>query len=107
VLVRDELDREPAVEAADVIYNVTREALMNARKHSGARSIDVQLRAEGDAISVRVRDDGSGFEPGRLRTRPGHIGLASMRERVELAGGRFEVQSARGAGTTVYAVIPA
>jgi signal transduction histidine kinase len=86
-----------------ILYRVALEALTNVRKHADARLVEVELERRGLGVAVRVRDDGRGFDlpapdaPAGL----GHIGLISMRERAEAAGGRFALTSAPGDGTTV------
>jgi signal transduction histidine kinase len=87
------------------IFRVAQEALQNALKHSGARTIDVDLSATGQRLTLRVVDDGSGFDPDGPR--PGGLGLLTMRERVEMVGGALTVITARGHGTTIEASVDA
>jgi signal transduction histidine kinase len=81
---------------------VVQEALTNARRHSGAKTVRVSLRAEGDDLVAEVADDGRGYGPG---VAPG-IGLVSMRERATVLGGELEVDSTAGEGTIVRLRIP-
>jgi two-component system, NarL family, sensor histidine kinase UhpB len=90
-----------------VIFRVTQESLSNIAKHSGARDVDVELSFVGRTV-LRVRDDGDGFAAasaerrnGRLRGRPGGLGLNGMRERALLVGGNLNVFTAPGEGTTI------
>jgi signal transduction histidine kinase len=101
--VDNRLDTEPAPESRAVLYRVALEALTNVRKHAHASSVDVLLERRGLGVAVRVRDDGTGFEVPSPDEPPGggHIGLLSMRERAEAAGGRFALTSIPGEGTTV------
>jgi signal transduction histidine kinase len=101
--VDNRLDSEPSPEIRAVLYRVALEALTNVRKHAGARHVEVVLERRGVGLAVRVRDDGSGFElpAPDAAAEPGHIGIVSMRERAEAAGGRFGLTSAPGEGTTV------
>lgn len=86
------------------IFRVLQEALENVARHARARSVRVELsRAEGGA-ELRVRDDGVGFEPGR--SRPGHYGLRSFRERAEKLGASFQLRSAPGQGTEIRFHLP-
>ncbi|HVM57517.1 MAG TPA: GAF domain-containing sensor histidine kinase [Gaiellaceae bacterium] len=92
----------PEVETA--LYRIVQESLTNVVKHARATSVSVVLTRKDDSVSVVVEDDGVGFEPGR--TREGGIGLAGMRERVALLGGRLAIESRPGAGTTFVAEVP-
>jgi signal transduction histidine kinase len=106
--VHDHLDGEPSPETRAVLYRVALEALTNVRKHANASMVDVLLERRGVGVAVRVRDDGKGFELPAPDAVPsdGHIGLVSMRERAEAAGGRFTLQSEPGAGTIVEFWMP-
>jgi signal transduction histidine kinase len=85
-----------------VLLRVAQEGLANVRKHSGAGNAVVQLRFEGDAARLAVRDDGGGFDPSAASN---GYGLAGMRERLALVGGDLEVSSGTG-GTTLTATLP-
>ncbi len=107
--VDDRLVREPEPEARTVAYRVIQEAVANVRKHAGASRIEVSLREEAGGFRVRVRDDGRGFCPREALRGAGaleHLGLSTMRERAETAGGWFRVESAPGRGTTVEFWLP-
>lgn len=98
----------PAVETT--IYRVVQEALTNARKHAASDRVHVGLSRESDTIVVEVRDWGRGFDLSDVAAKPDrgeHLGLMGMRERVSLLGGRVEIHSAPGAGTTVRIELPA
>lgn len=98
-----------ASEVETVLYRITQEALSNIRKHARANHAWVTMDATDDGrVRVRVRDNGVGFDPaqaGRL-AEEGHFGLTGMRERVTFVGGRFDVRSTPGQGTTVEVAIP-
>lgn len=83
-------------------YRIAAEALTNARRHAGARTVGVELFEEGNDVVLRVRDDGKGLPE---QVRPGAVGLESMRLRAEELGGRLEVRSTAD-GTTVEARLP-
>jgi signal transduction histidine kinase len=100
----DDVALDPPAEHA--VLRVVQEALGNAIKHGAPDVVRVRLAADGGTVSVEVRDDGDGFDPGRVADRHG-MGLALMRERIEELGGRFDLVSRPGAGTTVSAWLPA
>jgi PAS domain S-box-containing protein len=107
VSLKDELQAEPSPETRVLLYRLTQEALTNVRKHARASHVDVDLVAERGGTRITVTDDGVGFDPEAVvGVTPGNLGLISMRERAELAGGWCRVTSAPGAGTTVDFWIP-
>jgi signal transduction histidine kinase len=81
------------------LLRIAQEALANALRHSGAERVEVALDVADSRARLSVVDDGSGFDVGAARAR--HLGLTSMRERAEALGGRLEIESADGRGTTV------
>ena len=101
----DELRRQPGEEARMTLYRVAQEALTNVRKHAYAKGADILVGERDSGFVVRIADDGVGFEPDRTVV-PGHLGLAAMRERIELAGGTIRIDSAPGTGTIVECWIP-
>jgi signal transduction histidine kinase len=99
----EEVRGKPVVEL--LVYQIAREALRNAMKYSAASRIKIALRQDGDDIRLNVDDNGSGFSP-HLVDASRHFGLALMRERIELAGGALQVDSAIGMGTRLFARLP-
>jgi signal transduction histidine kinase len=101
--VDNQLDAEPSPEVRAILYRVALEALSNVRKHASASRVDVELERRGLGVAVRVRDDGRGFDlpAPDAPAEGGHIGLISMRERAEAAGGQLRLSSTPGGGTTV------
>lgn len=96
-----------AIEVA--LYRIAQEALANAQRHSGAGAVQVRLRYLPDRVELEVRDDGRGFdvaEDGAAPAARRGLGLAGMRERASIVGGRVEVVSSPGRGTTVLASVP-
>ena len=91
--------------AALNLYRIVEEALTNVRMHSGARRVDVSLGASGGNVSVEVKDDGKGSSADGQGNRPG-LGVMGMNERALLLGGRLEIESVDGRGTTVKAILP-
>ena len=105
--LEDRTTRRPAPAVRTLLYRVGREALANVRNHAQASRVEMHLDDEGEGFSLRVRDDGKGFDAGQgLRVRPGHLGLPAMRERVEIIGGRLKVESRPGMGTTLQVWLP-
>jgi signal transduction histidine kinase len=102
----DQLAAEPPEATRVILYRIAQEALTNIRKHADAENATVTLDASNDGYHVRVRDDGVGFTPEAVLPRPGHLGLAAMRERAELAGGWLRIESAPSDGTTIEFWIP-
>jgi signal transduction histidine kinase len=98
------LEVEPDVEAGardgDVL-RIAQEALQNALRHAGARHVAVRLGDGDGRLVLEVADDGAGFEPADPELRSRRLGLTSMEERARRLGGRLEIRSAPGAGTTV------
>ncbi|MEI7967883.1 MAG: ATP-binding protein [Betaproteobacteria bacterium] len=93
-------------EAANIaLYRLVQEGLTNVTKHSGARSVRIEVQQDLAAgeVCAAVSDDGIGMDPATPRT---GLGLAGLRERVEMLGGRFRVDSAPGGGTRVHAAVP-
>ncbi|GAB4448509.1 MAG: sensor histidine kinase [Rhodocyclaceae bacterium] len=86
-------------------FRLVQEALNNARRHAAGKPVSVSARREGEEAVIEVRDEGPGFDP-ELAAGCGRLGLAFMRERVRLLGGRFELLSAPGKGTLVRASLP-
>jgi len=97
---------EPEVPLAlkQVLYRIAQEATHNVVKHAHASKVLLSLGWLGDSLLLQVEDDGVGFDPTLEYT--GHLGLRSMRERVEELGGRLEIVSSAGAGTRVTARVP-
>jgi len=91
---------DPGVELA--AYRIVQEALTNARRHAPGAAVDVELRYAGDALRLRIRDNG----PGPSQNTDGH-GLAGMRERAAAAGGDLRTSTAPGGGFLVEATLPA
>ena len=90
------------------IFRIAQEAMNNVAKHSRAEWVDISLSKNSDGIELAISDDGVGMNPDQvLRTgADGTLGLTSMRERAELTGGSFSIESAPGKGTTIRACWP-
>lgn len=91
-----------------VLFALGRELLANAAKHAGATHVGLTLRHDRGRVELRVRDDGCGIPQGRLNRAllDGHVGLASVTERVAVLGGTVDISTGPGAGTTVSVSLP-
>jgi two-component system NarL family sensor kinase len=102
---------DPNVDAdhEQLLFSVGRELIRNVARHADAEHLRLEVTREGDTTVLAVADDGRGFDPERLQAAPlrGHIGLASMAERVDAVGGTFTVGGGPGAGTRVEVRLPA
>jgi PAS domain S-box-containing protein len=91
-----------------VLYRVAQSALANVDKHAHASHVKVSIRQRDGAIRLEIHDNGKSFEMERVLFAQRHkrLGLLGSRERVEMVGGKFGVESAPGQGTTITAEIP-
>ncbi|HEY4443107.1 MAG TPA: CHASE3 domain-containing protein [Steroidobacteraceae bacterium] len=101
-------DEEPnfSSEAAIALFRIAQEAFTNILKHSAAKSVDITLDVDQDAIVMQISDDGKGIPLSRLNAIGSH-GLASMRHRVRALGGLLDVKSPASGGTILLVRIPA
>jgi len=91
-----------------VLFRVAQEALTNVGRHAHASRVEVSIQRLPDFIRMKIKDDGKSFQVEHVMHGKGRrrLGLLGMRERLEMVGGNFEIQSAPGAGTTIVAQIP-
>lgn len=89
------------------LLRVIQEALANVRKHANTGRARIRITRGERLLTVAIEDDGQGFDPAAMSDDGRSFGLATMRERVERAGGDFKIESAPGGGTKVEAVFPA
>ncbi len=100
-------ERELPAELKTALFRVAQEGLTNAVKHAQAAHIELQLGFESGAVRLQIQDDGCGFDERAVRLHPEQgIGLRNMRERLAALGGRFQIEAAPGAGTTLLAWLP-
>jgi signal transduction histidine kinase len=111
--VRTSLTAFAAVEQLDtakrtVLFRVAQEALTNVARHAQASRVEVSIEKLPDCICMKIKDDGKSFNMERtLHVNGGkRLGLLGMRERLEMVGGKFVVESSPGKGTTIQAQIP-
>ena len=101
----DELEYEPMPEARVTFYRIAQEAVANVRKHANATRVEVRLSSRDGGLLLRIEDDGDGFNP-KETPLPGHLGLATVTERAELAGGWCRIQSRLGVGSVLECWMP-
>jgi signal transduction histidine kinase len=105
----EEIPRLPE-EIEMALFKAARELLMNVTKHARARSATLELQTDGDKVSLGVTDDGEGFLLANVErgstTEVSGFGLFSIRERARSLGGRMEIHSAPGKGTSVRVLVP-
>ena len=111
------VDQEMAIKEEEVpdplkivIYRVTQEAMNNIAKHSKADLVRLSVRKVSGRMELTIQDNGQGFNPEKalaLESTKRGLGLSSMRERTELSGGSFDIESAEGKGTIIRASWPA
>jgi signal transduction histidine kinase len=91
-----------------VLFRVAQEALTNVARHARASRVEVSLQKGPGCVRMQIQDDGRSFRVERVARARGtrRLGLLGMRERLEMVGGRFGVESAPGKGTTITAQIP-
>jgi PAS domain S-box-containing protein len=91
-----------------VLYRVAQEAITNVARHAQASLVEVRIRKLRGAVCMEVKDNGRSFHPQRVLSAAQHkgLGLLCMRERVEMIGGTFSIESKPGQGTTIRAEIP-
>ena len=100
-------DRRLPFDIEVAIYRVVQEALTNVSRHSNAQIVSVILERDGNQVRVTIEDDGAGFDVEKMMSSPvenRRLGLMTMQERVQMAGGEFKIDS--GAGTTIVVTIP-
>ena len=93
-------------EAQDVIYRVAQESLQNVLKHSASSRVKLLLRTADKSIRLSIQDDGAGFSLKQATAKPMSFGLAGMRDRAALLGGKLLVRSAPGKGARVLLDLP-
>jgi signal transduction histidine kinase len=93
------------LEIETAIFRIVQESLTNVLLHAHASRADVLLSQRKNMLSVIIEDNGVGFIPENVATHT-HLGLFGMRERVEMLGGKFSIESNPGKGTTIQMEVP-
>ena len=86
-------------------FRIVQEATTNVIRHSQATRVDVLLKQRGECLVLIVEDNGAGFDPAET-AQSDKMGIAGIRERVEMLGGEFHVESTAGSGTTILVEVP-
>jgi signal transduction histidine kinase len=88
------------------IFRIVQEALTNAARHARVKELSVRLWVNAEQSGLQVRDEGAGFDTAEALRRRTSTGLSGMKERAELLGGEFILESAPGEGTCLTVEIP-
>jgi len=102
VVMEGDLELVPDPRRDAEVFRIAQEAMQNALRHAQASRVMVRLSGENGQLALDVVDDGIGFDPQSVELRARRLGLTSMEERAQRIGGRLEIRSARGEGTTVH-----
>jgi signal transduction histidine kinase len=97
-----DLNRRFSTGIETAAYRIAQEALTNAARHAGVSDVRLRVWAAGEVLSVEIEDGGRGFDPAGVESN----GLAGMRERALLVGGRLVVETGPGTGTRITATLP-
>ena len=92
-----------------VLFRIVQESLNNVQRHSGASEASIRVECQGDEVRVTISDNGKGFALPRQLSEfasQGKLGLTGMAERAQLVGGKLEVNSQEGKGTTIVIAVP-
>ena len=107
VVLYDQIRSNVDTGATQILFRIAQEALANAAKHAGATTLTISLSETKNDIIVEIDDDGIGGDPEQFsRHSAGHLGIRSMTERAQNLGGRCEIMSSPGHGTSVFIRIP-
>ena len=101
-----ERNRRLRREAAVALFRIAQEALTNVARHANANRVWLRLEADAAEMRLTVRDDGSGFDCAAAEARASRLGMTTMKERMDAAGGSLALESAPGKGTTLTARVP-
>jgi signal transduction histidine kinase len=100
----DQMPEDVPLSVRITLYRIVQEGLSNSYRHAGGKGQAVTLQGKGSSLSISVSDSGAGFNAEQIGSQ-GHLGLIGMRERVEMLGGAFQIQSGEE-GTTISAQLP-
>jgi signal transduction histidine kinase len=103
VNINIEVNDELSLKTRETLLRIAQEALANVARHSSASYVDVSLEHGTDTVTMTIKDNGCGFD---TRAHYNGLGLSSMRERAEVLGGNFKVESAPDRGTRIVVTLP-
>lgn len=108
IKIKDKLKQEIPSNLALVLYRILQESLTNVIRHAEADRVTIDLGQTGNLIELKIEDDGKGFDPAEIHPSQErrHLGLISMNERAELIGGKLEMYSVPGEGTSIEVLVP-
>jgi len=98
-------DKRLPIEVETALFRIVQESLTNVVLHAQATRVDVLINLRNKHVVTIIEDNGVGFLPASP-TVENHLGLFGMRERIEMLGGKFTIESAPGKGTTVNVEVP-
>jgi len=104
--VPNDLDQRFPSDVETAAYRITQEALTNVARHSGAKTVLVEVWVEAQALYLRIKDGGKGFDLAGTQAAVHSTGIASMRERARLLGGELKITTAPGVGTEITVRLP-
>ena len=104
--VRDLAEQRLPAEVETALYRIVQEALTNVARHAQARTASILVERREDDVRAIIEDDGQGFDPATAWKTGRRLGLYGIRERVELLGGKFTIESETGRGTSLFIEIP-
>jgi NarL family two-component system sensor histidine kinase LiaS len=94
---------ETSLETREALFRIAQEALANVARHSSAKTVELSLKFEANTVTMILKDNGRGFDVNAPRS---GVGLSSMRERAEVLGGSFSIESEPDQGTQIIVTLP-
>jgi signal transduction histidine kinase len=104
-LETDVTDAHPSLRVKITLYRLLQEALANTFRHAKCKTPHVHVKGDAASLAMEVSDDGPGFDT-EAALKKGRLGLNGMRQRAEVLGGTFELQSRSGVGTLIRVTLP-
>jgi signal transduction histidine kinase len=105
VRIEGDIDFEPPIPVSLAAVQILQEGLVNAMKHAGKSEVVIKIEGEDGMVHLAVEDQGPGFDP-QAEVGQDHVGMRLMKERAARVGGRIEIDSRPGVGTSLKAILP-